>query len=292
MLVIWMHRLVDIEGDLKREAAGREPPALNFGSRSCTECEFENGCAKCNPAYFPTATDGLETRQLGQRQRRQLQQHRRQQHPRACNSSLNPAMRRKMVLTRLRRPVGSGTQKIRRRCSDATNGLTYTWMSIHGARLPWPVHDASYRLRATNMTAARRRPLAEVVVWNGRALEIPADKGRETQSYRVSSQPLCGVILTFVPHVLFCSNLAPNVWASSAIPRGLSIARKRGRTKLSTLRELLGKPAPNFPHLCTESSPQVIGARSVSSQMCSRRPTLRPRSSQDKENKARSRAQK
>ena len=235
ILAIWMHRLVDIEGDLKREAAGREPPAPIFsaGSRSCTECEFENGCAKCNTAHFPTASEGLHTEAAvsAASATATIAPTAATAGPAAPTAGLNPAMRRKMVLTKAGpKPMESEcAEKIRR----AVVQIATEWIDLHldvdrcrpaaNDQCIMPATDSV----STNMVAARRRPLAEVVVWNGRSAlrkfrhtkVQPRDaivQGKSSQQSRFGTQAqawlvrLCLTVLP--PSVVDRSNLAAKTY--------------------------------------------------------------------------------
>jgi hypothetical protein len=176
VLAIWMHRLLDIEGDLKRDLSGREPPAPIFkaGSRSCTECKFENGCGECNTAEFPraetettassssaaaTATSAVMTAATAGLA--------------PATAGLNPAMRRKMVLTKAApKPVESECAE---RIRHSVVQLATEWIDLHLDVDVWRPASYAQSVKLTadstppEMTAARRRPLAEVVVWNGRS---------------------------------------------------------------------------------------------------------------------------
>jgi hypothetical protein len=173
-LAKWMLKLVDIEGDLKRERDGREPPPApvpKSASNGC-DCEFKHGCSVCSRVDFPTTADaGTETAAATAAAATAAvaaSAASAAAGPAAATAGLNPAMRRKMVLAKAApKPVASEcAERIRR----AVVQLATEWIDLHLDVDVWRPGSSTASDSASTLpiNAARRRPLAEAVVWNGR----------------------------------------------------------------------------------------------------------------------------
>ena len=275
IMAMWMLKLVDIEGQLKREAGNLDAPAPGYEECfSDCDCRFLGGCACRRRGVFLETSSSAETE------------------PAAASSAglttaatgLNPAMRRKMALAKAApKPVATEcAEKIRRSIFQ----LATEWIDLHLDVDVWrPASLVTAAAAASGGSGpARRRPLAEAVVWNGRSAlrkyRQPKVQPRDSIVQGTSTAPnrtVCRppwLSLTCLSRVLVCvcdaALLQPKHMKITRHDTGAVylLLRERGdRTKLSGLSELffgeLPSPLSNVGEFPPHPHPPLPSPRSV-----------------------------